>query len=40
MVKLFITLLAGLLLLLGSCGSKPKPGEDDTLTSGNIQIAE
>ena len=39
MVKLFITLLAGLLLLLGSCGSKPKPGEDDTLTSGNIQIA-
>lgn len=39
MVKLFITLLAGLLLLLSSCGSKPKPGEDDTLTSGNIQIA-
>ncbi|WP_455672102.1 PstS family phosphate ABC transporter substrate-binding protein [Phocaeicola sp.] len=40
MIRLFVALLAGLLLLLfGGCGSKPRPGEDDTLTSGNIKIA-
>ena len=34
MMKLYIALLAALLLLLSGCGNKPKPGEDDTLTSG------
>ena len=39
MMKLYIALLAALLLLLSGCGNKPKPGEDDTLTSGTITIA-
>lgn len=38
-MRLFIALTAILLLLLSGCGNKPKPGEDDTLTSGNIKIA-
>ena len=39
MMKLYIALLAASLLLLSGCGNKPKPGEDDTLTSGTITIA-
>lgn len=38
-MKLFITLSISLLLLFTSCSNKPQPGEDDTLTSGNIKIA-
>jgi len=39
MMKLYIALLAALLLMLTGCGNKPKQGEDDTLTSGDIMIA-
>ena len=39
MMKLYIALSIVLLLLFSGCGNKPKPGEDDTLTSGTITIA-
>ena len=39
MMKLYIALSVVLLLLFSGCGNKPKPGEDDTLTSGTITIA-
>ena len=39
MMKLYIALLAALLLLLSGCGNKADRGEDDTLTSGTIKIA-
>lgn len=38
-MKLYIALFAIWLLLLSGCSSQPKPGEDDTLTSGTITIA-
>ena len=38
-MKLYIALSVVLLLLFSGCGNKPKPGEDDTLTSGTITIA-
>ncbi len=38
-MKLYIALSVVLLLLFSGCGNKPKPGEDDTLTSGTITMA-